>query len=198
MNADSDTRQRILDSARELIYSRSYADVGVAAICEQAGVKKGSFYHFFPSKQELTLAVIDELFVSFKERIYKESFSSEVPPLERLRRFIDRAYRLQREMADVTGQTLGCPFGNLAAEMSTQDGAIRLKVDEVFQRMEHSMVVTLEEAAGSGEVGEIDIPATAQAMVAYVEGIMLLAKTRNDPEIIRRLGPAVVDIRIPL
>jgi TetR/AcrR family transcriptional repressor of nem operon len=197
MNTDSDTRQRILDSARELIYARSYTDVGVAAICEHAGVKKGSFYHFFPSKQELTLAVIEELFSTFKERIYNDCFSAQVAPLERLQRFIDRAYQLQREMADLTGQTLGCPFGNLAAEMSTQDGAIRSKVDEVFGRMEHYVALTLEEAAGRGEIGGIDISATAQAMVAYVEGIMLLAKTRNDPEVIRQLGPAVVDIRIP-
>jgi TetR/AcrR family transcriptional repressor of nem operon len=197
MNADSDTRQRILDSARELIYARSYADVGVAAICEQAGVKKGSFYHFFPSKQALTLEVIDELFRDFKERIYHDPSASEATPLERLRRFVDRAYRGQCEMAGLTGRTLGCPFGNLAAELSTQDGAIRQKVDTVFQRMERHFISILEEAAEIGEIGEIDIPATAQAMVAYAEGIMLMAKTRNDPEIIRQLGPTMVDIRIP-
>ncbi|UCD12029.1 MAG: helix-turn-helix transcriptional regulator [Nitrospinaceae bacterium] len=44
----SDAKQRILDSARGLIYSRSYAGVGVQEICKHAGVKKGSFYHFFP------------------------------------------------------------------------------------------------------------------------------------------------------
>ncbi len=197
MNADSDTRQRILDSARELIYSRSYMDVGVAAICERAGVKKGSFYHFFPSKQELTLTVIEEFFVTFKEQIYGDCFSSEMAPLDRLRLFLERAYELQREMADLTGQTLGCPFGNLAAEMSTQDGTIREKVDLMFQRMERLLAAALEEAVEQGEVGDIDVPATAQAMVAYVEGIMLMAKTRNDPEIIRQLGPAMVEIRIP-
>ncbi len=197
MHGDSNTRQRILDSARELIYARSYADVGVAAICEQAGVKKGSFYHFFPSKQELTLAMLDELFLEFKERIYADPSFSETSPLGRLRRFVERAYQRQRELADSTGQTLGCPFGNLAAELSTQDGAIRQKVDGVFNQLEHYFAATLTEAVEIGEIAEIDILATAQAMVAYVEGIMLMAKTRNDPEIIRQLGPAMVDIRIP-
>ena len=51
MSPTADTQTRILESARELIHSRSYADVGVAAICEHAGVNKGSFYHFFPSKR---------------------------------------------------------------------------------------------------------------------------------------------------
>ena len=59
MHTDMDTQKRILDSASELIHARSYADVGVSAICEHAGVKKGSFYHFFRSKQELTLTVLD-------------------------------------------------------------------------------------------------------------------------------------------
>jgi len=54
MNAQLDTYDRILLAARELIHARSYAEVGVAAICDQAQVKKGSFYHFFPSKQALT------------------------------------------------------------------------------------------------------------------------------------------------
>lgn len=197
MNADSSAKQRILDSARDLIYSRSYADVGVAAICERAGVKKGSFYHFFPSKQELTLAVIDELYVAFKEQIYNDAFSSDLSPLERFRRFVELAYQFQREMADLTGQTLGCPFGNLAAEMSTQDTAIRQKVDKVFHQMERRFTAVLEDAVAMREIGVIDIPATARAMVAYLEGIMLMAKTRNDPEIIRQLGPAMVDIRIP-
>jgi len=46
MKASTDTRQRLLDSARELLYSRSYGNVGVKEICDMAGVQKGSFYHF--------------------------------------------------------------------------------------------------------------------------------------------------------
>ena len=66
MAPSNDTKQRILASARELIYSRSYSDVGVAAICTHAGVKKGSFYHFFASKQELTLEALDTFYIRNK------------------------------------------------------------------------------------------------------------------------------------
>ena len=55
-----DTRQRLLDTAEKLFYARSYEDVGVQEICREAGVKKGSFYHFFPSKRDLTLAILDD------------------------------------------------------------------------------------------------------------------------------------------
>ena len=193
MNAQIDTRQRILESARDLIYARSYSEVGVAAICDTAGVKKGSFYHFFPSKQALTLAVLEEFFVEFKERIFAEAFSRELSPLNRLRKMAELAYWFQKDIADETGHTLGCPFGNIAAEMSTQDEQLRHKVEQVFGQMEGHFRQTLEEAVSSGEVGDINIDATAKAMLAYAEGIMLMAKTRNDPEVVRELMPALAE-----
>ncbi len=196
MIATVDTRQRILESARDLIYARSYSDVGVAAICDSAGVKKGSFYHFFPSKRELTLAVIDEFFVEFKEQIFAEAFAPALSPLSRLKKLAELVYRFQRNIADETGHTLGCPFGNIAAEMSTQDEHLRHRVEHVFSQMEGHFRHTLEDALACGEVDAIDIPATATAMLAYAEGIMLLAKTRNDPEVVRDLMPAMADIRI--
>ena len=55
----SHAKEKLLDSALDLMYARSYRDVGVQEICEHAGVKKGSFYHFFPSKRDLTLAALD-------------------------------------------------------------------------------------------------------------------------------------------
>ena len=196
MNAAIDTRQRILESARDLIYARSYSEVGVAAICASAGVKKGSFYHFFPSKQELTLAVLDEFFVEFKEKIFADSFSEALTPLNRLKKLAELAYRFQKEIADATGHTLGCPFGNIAAEMSTQDEQLRHKVESVLGQMEDHIRATLEAAVTCGEVEDIDVSTTAKAMLAYAEGIMLMAKTRNDPELVRELMPSMADIRI--
>ncbi|MEN8180439.1 MAG: TetR/AcrR family transcriptional regulator [Pseudomonadota bacterium] len=198
MNAAVNTRQRILESARDLIYARSFSEVGVAAICDSAGVKKGSFYHFFHSKQELTLAVIDEFFIEFKQRIFAQAFSANLSPLNRFRKLADLAYRFQKEIADEIGHTLGCPFGNIAAEMSTQDEHLRHKVETVFNQMEGHFRDTLDAAVACGEVDEINIPATAKAMLAYAEGIMLMAKTHNDPEVIRELMPAMADIRIRL
>ena len=56
---NTDAKQRILNSAQVLMLARGYAGTKVDEICEHAGVSKGSFYHFFPSKRDLTLAVLD-------------------------------------------------------------------------------------------------------------------------------------------
>ena len=53
MGRTSDARERLIATAIELIRARSYESVGVDALCNHAQVKKGSFYHFFPSKQDL-------------------------------------------------------------------------------------------------------------------------------------------------
>lgn len=196
MTPSTDTYDRILTAARELIHSRSYADVGVAAICEQANVKKGSFYHFFPSKQELTLAVLDTYYVHMKEHLLDQAFHKDLSPLSRLQRLGEMAYAIQVQIKDTTGHILGCPFGNLASELATQDETIRQKIDQIFNRLQKALQQTLEEAVQAGDIPAIDSAATAKAMFAYFEGVMLLAKTQNDPEILRQLLPAMAQIRI--
>ncbi len=196
MIAETDTRQRILQSARDLFYANSYFDVGVAAICEAAGVKKGSFYHFFPSKLDLTLAVIDEFLLEYRQQIYERAFDRGIPPLERLARVVDLTYQYQKKLREDTGHTLGCPFGNLASELSTTEELIRNKVAGIFRSMEQSFLAALQEAASQGDLAGVDLDATAKAMAAYIEGVMLMAKAQNDPEVIRSIGSAVVDLRI--
>ena len=197
MNLGTDTRERIVQSARELFYAKSYADVGVAAICARAGVKKGSFYHFFPSKRHLTVAVMEEAWVGIKTELLDHAFAPDLPPLERLRRFTGMAYDYQRRLAEQTGQVYGCPFGNIAAEQATQDEQLRGKANEIFSRLRSGLRDTLAVAVQRGDLSSIDLNATAEAMFAYFEGVMLMAKTANDPQVMARLLPAMIEIRIP-
>lgn len=190
------TRERLINSARQLIYARSYGDVGVQAICEHAEVKKGSFYHFFPSKKDLTLTVLNQLFLEFKTGIIKYAFAGHIPPMHRMSRLVEMVYQFQKNIADSTGQVLGCPFGNLSTELSTQDEEIRLKINVIFDDIQMALQESLLEAKERGEIAGIDEVATAAAMYAYLEGVILMAKTRNDAELIKKLAPAMLDIRI--
>jgi TetR/AcrR family transcriptional repressor of nem operon len=198
MSYVTDTRQRLIDSARTLYHARSHAEVGVQAICQHAGVQKGSFYHFFPSKQALTLAVIDDLEERFRRRVFQDAFSVQLPPLERPRRWVEAVYELQLEERTHSGAVLGCPFGNLAAELSTLDEPVRARVLKTFTAIEAQFAATLEEAVARGDIAPLDPKATASAMLSFMEGVLLMAKARNDPELVRRLGPAVVGIRVEL
>ncbi|MEG3639023.1 TetR/AcrR family transcriptional regulator [Magnetococcus sp. PR-3] len=198
MTKETDTRSRILETARELFHGRSYADVGIKEICDRAGVQKGSFYHFFASKQELVMAVIDVMADAWALGFVAEAFDRALPPMERLEYMVDAIYYWQKAAQDKDQQKRmpGCLFGNLALEVSTRDELLRARLTAVFEKASAQFHATLEEAVAQKELAPMDVPATAQAMLAFLEGVILLAKTRNDPEVVRTLGPALKTVRI--
>lgn len=185
------TRDRLLNTAVNLLYARSYADVGVQELCKRARIKKGSFYHFFDSKQQLTLAALDRQWNELKQSIFTNDPASR-SPVKRIEHCFTRFYYLHSEMKERTGNVLGCPFGNLAMELSTQDETIRKKVDTIFQEVEGYFEQILNDAIAAGEVPQQNTRVTAQALLAYLEGLNMVAKVRNDPEVIKRLASGMV------
>ena len=198
MDETHDTRQRIINAAQALIYQRSYNEVGVQEICDHAKVQKGSFYHFFPSKSDLALAVLDKSQTYICDEIINKSFNDDIPPLARIERFFNTLYEFHRQAKENSGRVFGCPFGNLGSEMSTQDEGIRNKVDSIFSASEKPFENALTEAVARGDLQTVDTAAMAKAIFAYAEGIMLYAKTCNDPELIRELGKRALQLAVPV
>lgn len=196
MNLTTDTRSRIIAAAKTRFHSRSYANVGIQEICENAGVQKGSFYHFFPSKRDLVMAVIDEFADDWANGFVAEAFDPALPPLERIDYLIDAAYFWQKSIKQVHGRMLGCIFGNLTLEVSTQDDILRAKLLAIFSAAKSRFKDALDQAVDNGTLAPLDTSLTAEAMLAYLEGVILLAKSQNDPELIYRLGSAIKTLRV--
>ena len=192
----SDAKERLLASALDLIYERSYAEVGVQALCDRAGVKKGNFYHFFQSKQDLLLQAL-ERHAQDLGAVLATAFDQSVPPLQRIDRLFERIYLLQKSCYEQRGRVCGCFFGNVALELSTQDDLIRRRVDKIFQGLVCLVENSLREAIASGQLEAVDVAASAQAILAYLEGIVLFAKLRNDPTVMLTLAKDVKTLTIP-
>lgn len=187
MGQVSTARERLLNTALDLVYAKSYAGVGVQELCDQAGVRKGSFYHFFPSKRDLIIAALERQWEIAKQRVWDPAFANHLPFHKKLQRCFDLFYEHQCGVKEKTGRVQGCPFGNLALELSTQDEPIRRKVDHIFRECTRYVERMLKEAIAAGEIPKQDISATAEAVIAYMEGVMLMAKTRNEPNVIKDL-----------
>ena len=187
MGRTSDAKDRLIQAAKDLTYARGYTAVGIKDICQQAGVQKGSFYHFFPTKRDLLLAVIDS-HVEWLRGVVAEAADPEKPPLERIRRLFLLIGDFDEELVRSTGKMAGCPFGNLAAELNTRDEVIREKIDGVFAEATGFLEQQLREARDAGDLEDIDPSAGAQAILAYLEGLQLLAATRNSPGLVRSLS----------
>jgi len=173
------------------MHERGYTAVGISEVCSHAGVNKGSFYHFFPSKQELALAVIDR-FAERSEELTRETLEGDGPPIERLKAYFDHNYKFHKKMMKECGKVLGCPIGNLALEMSPQDPVLQQRLKKVFDRQAERYERLLAEAVGKGELPALDARSTAYAIIALHEGRIMLAKMNDDPELLRDLGDDVL------
>jgi TetR/AcrR family transcriptional repressor of nem operon len=180
MGRKSDARQRILDAGAELFGQRAYSSIGVAEICAEAGVPKGSFYYFFPSKQALALEVVNEHW-SWQRAEWTRMLAGPGTFVERLRHLFVATAEMQSEALKGTGAVTGCLFGNLALEISSQDDPTRARLQEIFHEQIEMVEAAIREGVSDGELKSTDPRAAAKAIVAQIEGLVLFAKLFNDP-----------------
>src|SRR4051812_26769710 len=149
MGRISNARERMLESARDLIWQHSYCSVTVDAICTAANVRKGSFYYFFDSKSELAEAA----FVSLWERVRPQLdaiFSASVPALDRLRSYFRFLYEKQVELKAKYGHVVGCPFGSLGSELSQREEAVCVHARAVLVCYRKYFETALRDAQAEG------------------------------------------------
>ena len=171
-------------TALELFGSRGYGAVGVAELAAHAGVQKGSFYHFFPSKEALALAVIDEHWAAQRAdwaAALAGSGTGAETFIARLRGVFDYTARYQSSALRGSGSVTGCLFGNLAIEASSTESAMRDRLQAIFEEQVDMIAGHLQGAVDAGEVELDDVRAAAKGIVAQLEGLILFAKLFNDP-----------------
>src|SRR5579862_184701 len=109
----TDTRERLLEATFDLVWEESLGAASVDAICERAGVRKGSFYHFFKTKEDLVVAALEAHFAAARVD-YDRIFSPSIAPIDRLRGFFDQMVRKQQMKRDKVGRVVGCPYMSVA------------------------------------------------------------------------------------
>jgi len=194
MGRTSNAKERLLEAALALIWERSYGVVTIDAICEKAGVKKGSFYYFFASKSELSAAALDENWAKCSKPMWDEYFSPSLPPLDRIWNFLQSVHDDQAEIQKEHGQVLGCPCFALGSETSTQDETIRAKAQEILQRQIRYFESAIRDAQAEGLVPPGDASSKAKSLFALFEGCLGQARIQNDLEFLRTLPQTGMDL----
>ena len=191
-------REKLITRAIELLSSRSYSAVGVQELCDSAGVTKGSFYHYFPSKRDLTLAAIDAIWDVYLNDFIEPALGTDLTAREKLDRLSSAFYDYYSREKESEGFMRGCKLGNLAVELSTQDEAIRLRLQRIFLGWIEHFEAALRRSVAAGDLPpDTDVEASARSIIAYLEGLALLGKTFNDPGFMMRLSREAYRLIVP-
>ena len=200
MGRVSDAKDRLLEAAMDLVWSRSYGAVTVDDICAAAEVKKGSFYYFFKSKDELVAAALDAKWDEVRPD-FDRIFSPSRPALDRLRDAFEYLYKRQKELHDKHNCVLGCPFSSVGTEIIAADRILRDSVQRMMKAKLRYFESALRDLQAEGLLNGQDPGILARQVYSYYEGTMAQARIANDLELLRGSYDGalkLLDIREPV
>lgn len=173
----TETKQQLLERGMAMLLRHGYHDLGIAALLDETGIPKGSFYHHFQSKEDFALQAID-LYMEGAHAGLDLALSEEsLPPLDRVRRFFELTESKYREEG-----YLGCLLGGLGQELSGVSETFRRKVEWCFGEIARRIATCLDEAVRRGHLAKgTDTRAMADLLVNCWEGAALRCRLRQDP-----------------
>jgi TetR/AcrR family transcriptional repressor of nem operon len=193
MKKPCNTREKLLEVAFDLIWDSSYGSVSVEDICQRAGVNKGSFYHFFPTKSDLAIEAYRDRWEAVRP-LYEEIFAPKVAPLERLDRWCDHILAVQREKAQEYGHVCGCPYATVGAELATQDERIRASSEELIYAGRKYVETAIIDALRDGTISAVDPAQLSRRIYSVCLGMLFEARVQNSLELLVDLKPAIMEI----
>lgn len=172
-----DTRERLIESTRELLWERGYVGTSPKAIQERAGAGQGSMYHHFQGKPDLALAAISRTAEQMRGRAEVE-FSGRGGVVERIAAYLRR----ERDVLK------GCPVGRLTQDPDVMaDGRLREPVQQTFAWLTDRLAGLLAEGREGGELdARVEPVAVATALVAVLQGGYVLARAAGSAEVFAR------------
>src|SRR5271156_3607724 len=133
-------REKILTAGMRVVHERGFAGASVRDIVQAAGVPQGSFTNHFASKEAFCLEVLDRYFADTRAMIGKTLRNDSIPPLKRLRAYVDSNHKYLARV----GLQNGCLIGNFSAEASDHSETIRRRIVEIFAELREAVAYCLK------------------------------------------------------
>ncbi len=179
----TDTRTHIIHTGADLIGHKGFGATGINAVLTAAGVPKGSFYHYFSSKNDFGLAVIDTFAEEYDAKLDRILNDTSRSCVDRLRAYFDTGF----ETMTSCEYTRGCLIGNLGQELAGQNEAFRQRLDSVFASWERRFEHCILAAQQAGDISaDIDAADAASFFLSGWEGAILRSKVLKSTEPMER------------
>jgi TetR/AcrR family transcriptional regulator, transcriptional repressor for nem operon len=169
------TRERIVAAAAELMFEQGVAGTSLQDVQQAARVSGSQLYHYFGDKASLVYAVIawqGETVLG-----HQEPWLSRLDSVAGIRAWRDYVVSTMRRR-ECRG---GCHIGSLASELSDLDPTARSDLAATFERWISAIRDGLQAMQDRGELrGDTEVPRLAFALMAAVQGGLLLANAQRD------------------
>lgn len=186
---NTQARERILNTAYDLIHARGFRAVSMEQVASAAGIKKANLFHYYASKDELGAAVFDLATRYLRERI-ECKFTCSCDPVE----CIDAMFRDSAKWMKDSSCSGGCFVGNLGQELADADEAWRGRVAGFIDYWVASLTKMFEAAKKRGQFDAAFKPqAAAEAVMSLFEGAVLLGKVRRRAQTLESARRMAVD-----
>ena len=186
-----DTKAALIDAGMNDMLRCGYDDVGIARVLKSLSIPKGSFYHYFASKEAFGCEII-EAYARKWRSVRLETFNRpELTPLDRLRAH----FTFLRENVSAEDELYGCLLGNLAQLMSVRSDALRSSLNKAFAEWKDDLISVLEEAKIAGQLPDkTDLPELASTIIEAYEGALLLSKVSGSSQPLHRFQTQTLEM----
>jgi AcrR family transcriptional regulator len=159
----------------ELFGEKGYLGTSMRDILQRAGANSGSLYHFFSTKQELLLAVLERYETGIHAMLVEPATAGVDDPVEKVFALL-AAYRGLLVASDCT---YGCPIGSLALELHEPDPPVRERLAANFANWTGVVRTWLADPRAGFPAGT-DADALATLVLSVMEGGVMLARTARE------------------
>lgn len=169
-----DTKVALLEVGMDIMLEKGYTNTGIQEILSALQVPKGSFYHYFDSKENYAVEIIRYFDESYTSELKALLTNTQVSPLNRLRGYCDHV----REKLINQNCRKGCLIGNLSQEMSDQSEVLRKELTAVLGKRIALIAICMEEGQKDGEITSKHSAAQlADIYMSAMSGSVMMAKT---------------------
>ena len=171
-------KPNLLQIGYQLMAQHGYTNTGLNDILEAAGIPKGSFYHYFNSKEDFALQVLDQYAARIKARRVEYLENETLDPLARLRAYFD----WYAQYLESVGCRFGCLMGTLGQELADQNEVFRTAIDGMMLFSVEDFAKCFSAAQQSGQINAtLDVQELAAFCFNSWQGAMLRMKVTQTP-----------------
>ncbi len=168
-----ETRDALLHTGMRLLTEQGFQSTGIDAVLREVGVPKGSFYHYFPSKEAFGRAVLERYADYFNQKLDRCLLNETRAPLERLCDFVAEAC----EGMAKHDYRRGCLVGNLGQEVTVLPDGFREHLEAILCGWTARLAACLRAAQHAGQLAaQVDCDEMAAFFWIGWEGAVLRAR----------------------